>query len=321
MSEKRTTTGVVRSRAFSPSTTSNRSISRSGVPSGRTTTWPAALMPKYGLPHAVTWYRSSESSVSHGGLGVNLFAGWSKSVAALRVAVLRRAKDSRKAHDSFATRSRRIADPFAPRACVQSRAAFAGVLHREQQIAGGHAGAAHDDRVIVGDAVLRLSKTLVAVRPRACEAAVAGEIGRERMIARARHVAGDRDRSARPRRRNVPVRARRAVASRRARTRSATSPRVEPHVAIRSRCEVAGPASRNLGGRRQSGGSPRLESAVEHGDRVDVRPSAAATTGATRTRRCRRRRRRPASPASCPSSRAWPRTAPAAAADDVRSSA
>jgi len=26
----------------------------------------------------VTWYRSSESSVSQAGLGVNLFAGWSK---------------------------------------------------------------------------------------------------------------------------------------------------------------------------------------------------------------------------------------------------
>ena len=82
MSEKRTTTGVVRSRAFSPSTTSNRSISRSGVPSGRTTTCPASLMPKYGLPHAVTWYRSSESSMSHAGFGVNFFAGWSKAGAA-----------------------------------------------------------------------------------------------------------------------------------------------------------------------------------------------------------------------------------------------
>jgi hypothetical protein len=39
---------------------------------------PASLIPKYGLPHAVTWYRSSESSMSQAGLGVNLFAGWSK---------------------------------------------------------------------------------------------------------------------------------------------------------------------------------------------------------------------------------------------------
>src|ERR671911_455064 len=150
MSEKRTTTGVVRSRAFSPSTTSNRSISRSGVPSGRTTTCPARLMPKYGLPHAVTWYRSSESSVSHAGLGANLFAGWSKSVAALREWCF----GARKIAENsllFCNSSRRIFDPFAPRACVQSRAAFAGVLHREQQVARRHARAAHDDRAIVGD--------------------------------------------------------------------------------------------------------------------------------------------------------------------------
>src|SRR5688572_5933639 len=190
MSEKRTTTGVVRSRAFSPSTTSNRSISRSGVPSGRTTTCPARLMPKYGLPHAVTWYRSSESSVSHAGLGANRFAGWSKSVAALREWCLGARKIAENSR-LFCNSSRRIFDPFAPRACVQSRAAFAGVLHREQQVARRHAGAAHDDRVIVYDAGLRSRKALAQFL-RWSEAAIAAQIRRERMIASARHVARDR---------------------------------------------------------------------------------------------------------------------------------
>ncbi len=50
MSENRMTTGVCRSRAFSPCTTSYKSISRAGSMLGLTTTWPAALMEKYPFP-------------------------------------------------------------------------------------------------------------------------------------------------------------------------------------------------------------------------------------------------------------------------------
>src|SRR5688572_6412616 len=270
MSEKRTTTGVVRSRAFSPSTTSNRSISRSGVPSGRTTTCPARLMPKYGLPHAVTWYRSSESSLSHAGLGANLFAGWSKSVAALRKWCLG-ARKIAEISRLFCNSSRRIFDPFAPRACVESRAAFAGVLHREQQVARRDAGTAHDNRVIVGDAVLRLRKTL-AQFVGGSEAALAAEIGSERMIASTRDVARDRiDRL------HLAAESFRCARVEQSPVVTAHAlgdfTRVQPHVAVRSCGEVAGAVSRNLGGNRQAGCSPRLESAVENSNRLVSDPA------------------------------------------------
>ena len=214
-----------------------------------------------------------------------------------------------------------IADPFAPRAGVQPRAGLAGDFHREQQIAGGHAGAAHDDRVIVGDAGLRSSKRAAQLLRAAAKRPFAAEIGRERMIARARHVAGDGvdrldfagEALGRARIEQTPVGVPHALgdfAARRTTCRGSAALR-----------NVSARRARNLGGRRQSGGGPGLEAAVEHRDRAMADPAQQppqarrvdAVVGVVGDDLRRRRH--------APAGRAWPRSAPAAAADAGRSSA
>src|SRR5215510_8591530 len=105
-------------------------------------------MPKYGLPQALTWYSSSESSVFHGAFGVYFFASWSKRARPAEVVAARTISEMQRLKRLTATLrdgSRRVADPFAPGAGVQPRARFAGSFQGEQQIARRDAGAAHDD--------------------------------------------------------------------------------------------------------------------------------------------------------------------------------
>ena len=103
----------------------------------------------------------------------------------------------------------RIADPFAPGAGIQARAAEAGVFEREQVVAGGDSRAAHGDQ-------RRRRHASRAALPKRCaqhfggqESAVGAEIAEKRMVARAGHVARAPGRWSRCVRQSAPRRARR----------------------------------------------------------------------------------------------------------------
>src|SRR5262245_32635940 len=83
----------------------------------------------------------------------------------------------------------RVADPLAPGARVEPRAADSRDFEREQALAGGHARAAHaDDAGGARDALAPVGGEPLARQ----EAAVRAQVALEEAVDRARHVARDR---------------------------------------------------------------------------------------------------------------------------------
>ena len=160
-------------------------------------------------------------------------------------------------------RARGIGDPAAPGAGEHARAGQTGVFHRQQEVAGGDAGAAHQHR-FGRRAAVQQGLQLGAQFGRRAEAAVA-QVQRERPVERAGHVPGDRvDRldlaaealaAAR-----VQQPARRLAKARQHLGRIGDARAIEPRRWIRRQRR----RHRRIGGFRQAGRAPCGQAAVQH---------------------------------------------------------